>query len=1332
MKKLFKTLCILSGLFSSLIYAQIQDSADIQLSTGVYDHVENAIAINPTNPNNILVGTIGENVSFGNYDMPYYYSYDGGKSWSGNENLPYNITFGGDPAVFFDFSGNAYYVAIGTDYKKMYVAKSTDGGKNWITPIVNANPQMDSVDNPDAKADLSGINPNYIYVVWSGRSTIDRIRFSRSTDGGTSFQSTPTDLESTSNTQPVRGSNISIGPNGEVYVFWAIGDNPENAIRFCKSTDFGNNFTPAVNAFSISGINNGNKGNTSYYSTRVNSWPSSDVDRTNGSRHGWIYVVYAEKCSTGDSDIHLIRSTDGGSSWNGPYLVNQTAADKKEQWFPSLSVDQVSGDLFVSYYGMDSTGSVVGRFMAVSTDGGNTFTNIRTSDSWFTPTGTSYNSIFMGDYFKTIAYGYNGFACWSDNTSGHYQVLISKVSLHFTATVDQKLSGGITTVGTVKRWQSTSFNAFPSLPAHPTFTVGINEILQGDQNIYSGQKYYQWNTDPDVTNHHVFIIDGNTNRFVSNFNPTFTGVTIQNRFLDDPSYSLSGNTNVGFADPWYIDYADPNYGSTTRNRGMKQTGTDALQFRQRLSPFQIDSSTVYNNGSDSSHSYEGIFLNQDYNTKPFYYSVSFPSNQSITVNGNSHELYFYNWIVNSGATVQSATANPTPVVFTSSSGVVTANVKGHLLSGITSATSSNRERALVQDAYGVYHLVYQSAGDIWYTRSTDNGATWSAEIMLSAGNGTAHNPSITDQGNYSNNIFVLWVDNSTPPVTGYSVYARKLFPSSGQWEPIEMISGYDGVNYSGYAKQNSKPVGVTYSYNSTMYCLVAYENTESNVVQLLFGTIDPNQNNDSWAAASIPGVSSSSENPSMFYDQNQNKIYVAYDNTNDIYMSYWDKQANPSSPSFSSPYLVSNSSVASPNTNPTVTSDGSGLVHFAWMAYDHSTYYINAIYTRSLSWQGFNWSPLTEFAYYYPFDSPTICGHSDANGGASLLFHSSNNYVYKVASTDGVNWNGGPGNPGITIGSNSYTPSALSYANPASVTYVWTTGSAAPYEVPFQIYNENTNTIGKISALTSVDSTHKKVFFNFSQSYLFTDKSSSKKYFMNIDNLNITNSNNQQVMLYSSPSDKSSLTLEEYGLPGAAISAGNYTLNGNLKYWGSTAGTNIKIVLSDSSSNLSLPIAAFNAGSSTKPDSLSFSLPVVISGGLKNLKLNLLVNGIADSSLTPMLINTYFLMDSSGAILKKRSGNLASINAATYSLSQNYPNPFNPTTIINYQIPNNNYVTLKVYDVLGNLVKTLVDGYKTQGSYSINFNADNLASGIYFYQLKAGSFTATKKFLFLK
>src|SRR5690606_5091234 len=83
----------------------------------------------------------------------------------------------------------------------------------------------------------------------------------------------------------------------------------------------------------------------------------------------------------------------------------------------------------------------------------------------------------------------------------------------------------------------------------------------------------------------------------------------------------------------------------------------------------------------------------------------------------------------------------------------------------------------------------------------------------------------------------------------------------------------------------------------------------------------------------------------------------------------------------------------------------------------------------------------------------------------------------------------------------------------------------------------------------------------------------------------------------------------------------------------------------------------------------------------------------------------------------------AEINSPTkFSLEQNYPNPFNPSTSIQYAIGNRQFVTLKVYDVLGNEVSTLVNEEKPAGSYDVEFNASNLASGIYYYQLKAGDF----------
>jgi hypothetical protein len=85
-----------------------------------------------------------------------------------------------------------------------------------------------------------------------------------------------------------------------------------------------------------------------------------------------------------------------------------------------------------------------------------------------------------------------------------------------------------------------------------------------------------------------------------------------------------------------------------------------------------------------------------------------------------------------------------------------------------------------------------------------------------------------------------------------------------------------------------------------------------------------------------------------------------------------------------------------------------------------------------------------------------------------------------------------------------------------------------------------------------------------------------------------------------------------------------------------------------------------------------------------------------------------------------------------YRLEQNYPNPFNPTTQISYSIPKADRVELTVYNTLGNEIATLVNEFKNAGTYKVNFNAANLASGVYFYRLNAGTMSVVKKMMFLK
>jgi hypothetical protein len=114
---------------------------------------------------------------------------------------------------------------------------------------------------------------------------------------------------------------------------------------------------------------------------------------------------------------------------------------------------------------------------------------------------------------------------------------------------------------------------------------------------------------------------------------------------------------------------------------------------------------------------------------------------------------------------------------------------------------------------------------------------------------------------------------------------------------------------------------------------------------------------------------------------------------------------------------------------------------------------------------------------------------------------------------------------------------------------------------------------------------------------------------------------------------------------------------------------------------------------------------------------------------TPIYIPIQVIVEKSLSAVEEKN---SSGNILQFQLFQNYPNPFNPSTTISYTIPKAGFVSLKVYDVLGKEVSTLVNKEISVGNHEVVFNGSNLSSGIYFYRMQAGSFNNTKKLILLK
>ncbi|MDD5362774.1 MAG: T9SS type A sorting domain-containing protein [Ignavibacteria bacterium] len=403
MKKfIFDFTVILSMLFLQNTFISQYQSYKINPGNQ-YFYSEVCIKINPKNSNQLVAGVMGEYTGTTSV-MGYYYTTNSGVNWSGG---PITCDFaqpGSDPMILADTLGNFYYICCanwgitGPNLDKLLCFKSTNGGANWSggTAFALMAPQMD--DMPMACVDMSNSRyGNNIYVTWDlydkypSANPLDScyVAFCRSTNSGASF-STPVHISRIAGTAKCdnsspEGTSPCTGPNGEVYVCWPLNE----TIMFNRSTNAGvnwlyNDIYVCNQVGGWVGLNANSSGNWS---------PVSACDISNSPYRGTIYICFADQRNgPNDRDIWLVKSTNQGNNWSAPKRVNNDGAGN-DQRMPWICVDKETGYVWIVFYDSRyNAASMSNVFVARSTDGGNTFQNVRIN------TTNIYNGYYLGEY----------------------------------------------------------------------------------------------------------------------------------------------------------------------------------------------------------------------------------------------------------------------------------------------------------------------------------------------------------------------------------------------------------------------------------------------------------------------------------------------------------------------------------------------------------------------------------------------------------------------------------------------------------------------------------------------------------------------------------------------------------------------------------------------------------------------------------------------------------------------------------------------------------------------------------------------------------------------
>ena len=647
------------------------------------------------------------------------------------------------------------------------------------------------------------------------------------------------------------------------------------------------------------------------------------------------------------------------------------------------------------------------------------------------------------------------------------------------------------------------------------------------------------------------------------------------------------------------------------------------------------------------------------------------------------------------------------------------------------AYSNNSQRKFVKTPNGYMYITYESMGYVWLERSTNNGSSW--EIMNNGkpiGNAEGISPCIDYDPDYSD-VLVSWQKKvgSTYKLK-YLVYDCSL--NNYRYGDVEWAGGPQQASF--HYPHDAQMVVV---WNKDNDALFIWKGTE----ELLYSVCILHALGTTWrVSGSILYNESNYNTPTLYCNKsasgtnNRKYFHLAYQYLNsDIH--YRKLTLNVSNPL--NPYLrvgahtiVSSGTGYSQNYNPSIITIGTGA-RVCWVGqkivygYEEdknvSQENVGMLQYKVVFKDPNNTSRFWQFGNNV--SSPNINKNSSNTYYALGWRENSNQIKFADNSLSTVRTITGVTGQELQIcnGTDKNNMYCMAYEHNSGAPYYFSTSNSLGSFYPLGKTTNNYFTSGR-EGIVSIDSAE----FYFALGDLQIDGQPVD--FVEIaDSVSVNNLNTLNQYILTEPisiSDNSSFVYSvQYGI-NDSLSATQAMIDDRF--------INFKVLLVDNNTGEIIgehDNVTYNSENIYQYNNISY---LVNTQGIGNrsvrLKLVIDNNFASNYSLSKIYADETVLGKTS---LKEINFNGIEV-IESYDLSQNYPNPFNPSTTIKYQLPDAGNVTLKIYDILGSKVATLVDDFKNEGRYEVNFNASNLASGVYLYRLKVNDFVDVKKMLMLK